>query len=299
MGGKIKQQDKSGFRKRCEPWQHCHGNGGPASACCSLAQAPWAPWHTVIQDGEGWCHGETVLFLLEVSRGHRRCSGSWWQGEREAAVGHKSLLGRIQPPVPPLCPPHQQLPAWLLLDGARRPWGRLVMLLDSRDSPLGKNTEAWAVLEFPQGVKPGTFVCLSSQPNTSRVLHPPLGQHPQLSSWSQQLLSIPTPFSQLPACQASLGRHRKLCPRGAIAVPQFLPCWWLWPGFGSHPAPRAFSLLQLLIAELWVQQGEGQREWVPWGSGSGVGMCLGGDVADRGSVGSSVGCTLSKAGSRD
>lgn len=149
MGGKIKQQDKSGFRKRCEHWQHCHGNGGPASACCSLAQAPWAPWHTVIQDGEGWCHGETVLFLLEVSRGHRRCSGSWWQGEREAAVGHKSLLGRIQPPVPPLCPPHQQLPAWLLLDGAHRPWGRLVMLLDSRDSPLGKKHRGLGCVGIP------------------------------------------------------------------------------------------------------------------------------------------------------
>lgn len=114
---------------------------------------PWAPWHTVIQ---GW-------------RGCAFPSASQqrpWEDALEAGgrVRERGSCGTREPPeqdpascaspLPSMSTAPLLLPAWLLLHGAHRPWGRLVMLLDTRESPLGKNTKPWAVLEFPQGVKP-------------------------------------------------------------------------------------------------------------------------------------------------
>lgn len=164
-GGEIKQQDKFGFR-RCEPWQYCQGNGGPAAA-----------WHrqlgtvgTVARCDPGW-RG------LMPWRGCAFPSGNQqrpWEDAVEAGgrVRERGSCGtRESPeqdaascasPVPPMCAVPVLLPAWLLLDGAHRPRGSPVMLLGSRGSPLGKNTGPRAVLGF---LKSATQTSVVSHPN--------------------------------------------------------------------------------------------------------------------------------------
>lgn len=74
-------------------------------------------------------------------------------------------------------------------------------------------------------------------------------------------------------------------------MPQFLPCWWLRPAFGSKPSSQGFQPAPapgcLAEAELWGQQGEGQQELGPLGQHQRDGDMFGWGISSSG--GSSAG----------